>query len=55
MARTYCIGIDFATTDQRAIHRNLIDPCPDHHWHLSKIPDPRRSKSKKELIDLPGE
>jgi len=34
--------------------RNLIAPCPDHHWHVSKILDPRRSNGEKELIVLSG-
>jgi hypothetical protein len=35
--------------------RNLIAPCPDHHWHVSKILDPRRSNGEKELIELSGQ
>lgn len=34
--------------------RNLIAPCPDRHWHVSKILDPRRSSGEKELIALSG-
>jgi hypothetical protein len=32
--------------------QNLIAPCTDHHWHVSKILDPRRSNREKELIEL---
>jgi hypothetical protein len=32
--------------------RNLIAPCPDHHWRVSPILDPRRSNGEKELIAL---
>ena len=32
--------------------RKLISPRPDHHWHVSKIRDPRRSNGEKELIAL---
>jgi hypothetical protein len=34
--------------------RNLIAPCPNHHWHVSKILDPRRSNGEKALIVLSG-
>jgi predicted restriction endonuclease len=34
--------------------RNLIALCPDHHWHVAKILDPRRSNGEKELITLSG-
>jgi hypothetical protein len=27
---------------------------PDHHWHFSKIHDPRRSTGEKELLWLSG-
>ncbi len=33
---------------------NLIAPCIDHHWHVSKVLDPRRSTGEKELIALSG-
>jgi len=35
--------------------RNLIAPCPDHHWHVSKSLDPRRSNGEKELLELSGQ
>lgn len=28
--------------------------CKNHHWHVSKILDPRRSHGEKELIELSG-
>jgi hypothetical protein len=34
--------------------RYLIAPCPDHHWHVSNIHDPRRSNGEKELIKRLG-
>jgi hypothetical protein len=34
--------------------RNLNALCPDHHWHVSKILDPRRSTGEKQLIELAG-
>ncbi len=37
-----------------AMDRNLIASAADHHWHLSKILDSRRSNGEKELLDLPG-
>jgi hypothetical protein len=37
-----------------AMDRNLIAPCPDHHWHVAKILDPRRSNGERELIELSG-
>jgi len=34
--------------------RNLIAPCPEHHWHVANIHDPRRSNGEKELIKRLG-
>jgi hypothetical protein len=34
--------------------RNLIAPCPDHHWHVANIHDPRRSNGEKKLIERSG-
>ena len=34
-----------------AVDRNLIAPCPDHHWLAHNILDPRRSNGEKELIE----
>ena len=34
--------------------RHLIAPCPDDHWHVSNILDPRRSNGEKERIKRLG-
>jgi hypothetical protein len=34
--------------------RNLIAPCPDHHWLVSNIRNPRRSNGEKERIKRSG-
>ena len=36
------------------MNRNLIAPCPDHHWLVFNILDPRRSNGEKELIKRLG-
>ena len=36
------------------MERNLIAPCPDHHWLVAEILDARRSNGEKELIELAG-
>jgi len=33
--------------------RNLIAPAPDHHWHVSRVLDPRRSTGEAELLPYP--
>ena len=45
-------GLALCKNHHWAMDRNLIDPAPDHHWHVSKILDPRRSNGEKELHDL---
>ena len=35
--------------------RKLIAPCPDHHWRVSNVIDPRRSNGEKELLTLSGQ
>lgn len=45
-------GLALCKNHHWAMDRNLIAPAPDHHWHVSKVPDPRRSSGEKELIAL---
>jgi putative restriction endonuclease len=47
-------GLALCKNHHGAMDRNLIAPCPDHHWHVAKILDPRRSTGEKELIELSG-
>jgi putative restriction endonuclease len=47
-------GLALCKNHHWAMDRNLIAPCPDQHWHTSKILDPRRSTGEKELLDLAG-
>lgn len=47
-------GLALCKNHHWAMDRNLIAPAPDHHWHVSKILDHRRSNGEKELIDLSG-
>jgi len=47
-------GLALCKNPQWAMDRNLIAPCPDHHWKVSAILDPRRSNGEKELIALSG-
>ncbi len=47
-------GLALCKNHHWAMDRNLIAPSPDHHWHVSKILDPRRSNGEKELIELAG-
>jgi putative restriction endonuclease len=47
-------GLALCKNHYWAMDRNLIAPCPDHHWHVAKILDPRRSTGEKELIELAG-
>jgi putative restriction endonuclease len=48
-------GLALCKNHHWAMDRNLIAPAPDHHWHVSKILDPRRSNGEKELIALSGQ
>ena len=47
-------GLALCKNHHWAMDRNLIAPAPDHHWHVSKVLDPRRSNGEKELIELSG-
>jgi putative restriction endonuclease len=47
-------GLALCKNHHWAMDRNLIAPATDHHWHVSKILDPRRSNGEKELLDLSG-
>ena len=47
-------GLALCKNHHWAMDRNLIAPAPDHHWHASKILDPRRSTGEKDLLDLAG-
>lgn len=47
-------GLALCKNHHWAMDRNLIAPCPDHRWHVSKIIDPRRSNGEKDLSDLSG-
>ena len=48
-------GLALCKNHHWAMDRNLIAPATDHHWHVSKILDPRRSNGEKELIALSGQ
>lgn len=48
-------GLALCKNHHWAMDRNLIAPAPDHHWHVSKILDPRRSNGEKELMVLSGQ
>jgi putative restriction endonuclease len=48
-------GLALCKNHHWAMDRNLIAPAPDHHWHVSKILDPRRSTGEKELAALSGQ
>jgi hypothetical protein len=43
-------GLALYKNHHGTMDRNLIAPCPDHHWHAHNIHDPRRSNDEKELI-----
>lgn len=45
-------GLALCKNHHWAMDRDLIAPGPDHHWHASKILDPRRSNGEKELSEL---
>jgi putative restriction endonuclease len=47
-------GLALCKNHHWAMDRNLIAPCPDLHWHVSKVLDPRRSNGENELIELSG-
>jgi len=34
--------------------RDILTPGPDHHWHVSRLIDPRRSTGEENLADLAG-
>lgn len=48
-------GLALCKNHHWAMDRNLIAPAPDHHWHVSKVLDPRRSNGEKELAALSGQ
>ncbi|NQX00585.1 HNH endonuclease [bacterium] len=48
-------GLALCKNHHWAMDRNLIAPAPDHHWHVSRILDPRRSNGEKELNTLSGQ
>ena len=47
-------GLALCKNHHGTMERNLIAPCPDHHWHVAEILDARRSNGEKELIELAG-
>lgn len=47
-------GLALCKNHHWAMDRNLIAPAPDHHWHVSKVLDPRRSNGEAELLSLAG-
>ena len=47
-------GLALCKNHHWAMDRDLIAPGPDHHWHVSRILDTRRSNGEKELIELGG-
>lgn len=47
-------GLALCKNHHWAMDRNLIAPAPDHHWHVSKILDARRSTGEEQLLTLAG-
>lgn len=47
-------GLALCKNHHWAMDRDIIAPGPDHHWHVSKLVDPRRSNGEKELHELAG-
>lgn len=47
-------GLALCKNHHWAMDRNLISPSPYHHWHVSRILDPRRSTGEAELLGLSG-
>jgi putative restriction endonuclease len=47
-------GLALCKNHHWAMDRDLIAPATDHHWHVSKFIDPRRSNGERELADLAG-
>ncbi len=39
-------GLALCKNHHGTMERNLIAPCPDHHWLVAKILDPRRSNGE---------
>jgi putative restriction endonuclease len=48
-------GLALCKNHHWAMDRDIIAPGPDHHWHVSRFVDPRRSNGEKELRDLSGQ
>ncbi len=47
-------GLALCKNHHWAMDRDIIAPGPDHHWHVSRFIDPRRSNGEKELAELAG-
>ena len=47
-------GLALCKNHHWAMDRNIIAPGPDHHWHISRFVDPRRSNGEEELKELSG-
>ena len=47
-------GLALCKNHHWAMDRNLIAPCPDRRWHVSRVLDARRSNGERELLDLAG-
>ena len=47
-------GLALCKNHHWAMDRNLIAPAPDHHWHVARVLDPRRSTGEAELLGLGG-
>ena len=47
-------GLALCKNHHWAMDRNLIAPATDHHWHVSRVLDPRRSTGEAELLSLSG-
>lgn len=47
-------GLALCKNHHWAMDSNLIAPCPDHQWHISKVLEPRRSTGEAELAALAG-
>ena len=48
-------GLTLCKNHHWAMDRDIIAPGPDHHWHVSRFVDPRRSNGEKELRALSGQ
>jgi len=47
-------GLALCKNHHWAMDRDILAPGPDHHWHISRLIDPRRSTGEKDLAELAG-